>query len=237
MSNRGSLPLASLRTKALYGVLAALLLLALSAPAATAKSASVKTSASVSTDGLVNTVTGTKTVLAVPFSTFQALAAGHMFATFQQPAGLTGFENTGPGNINLLVTFPINGGALVGNSNIGTITHAGGLTLVKTDDSFHPVKSLKSTDLTILNATTLQASAHALDGTPIIGDLGAPTAVADMSNVVRTVNADGSIKLVADYTLNAITAQVLNVYFDTTVFQAGLNMGHGTSTITTRGVL
>jgi len=30
---------------------------------------------------------------------------------------------------------------------------------------------------------------------------------------------------------------VLNIYFDTTVFHAGLNMGHGTSTITTSGIL
>lgn len=249
MSNGGA-PQLSVRTKATFAMLAALLLLAFSATAVSAKSASVKANAKAgatvdasvdadaSTAGLVDTVTGVKTVLHISLATFQALARDHIYSYFDLPARITGFEFTStPGQINILATFPISGGTLVANSNLGTISHSGGLRIVKTDDHYQTIKTLASTDFQILNGMTFLAFAHALDGTPIIGNLGAPSAVADITNVKRTVNADGSITLEGDYLLNAVTAQVLNVYFGTDVFVAGLNLGHGVSTITTTGAL
>jgi hypothetical protein len=205
------------------------------AAAATAdtSAAAADTTATDSSLGLVNNVTGVQTSLEVPFPTFVYLAGKHISAYPGAPATLS-FQ-PGP---RIFINFPIVGGTLVGNTNIGTINMKGDLTMVKSSEDYSTtLKSLRSSDLTILNGANVVASAHALDGTPVIGDIGAPAPVMDLQNVVRTDTGPNSFTLSADYVVNAVTATVLNTYFDTDAFTAGFVLGHGVSTVTTSSVL
>jgi hypothetical protein len=178
---------------------------------------------------LVNTVTGKETRLEVPWSTFVYLSGKHIHV-YPQGEAMLSFE-PGP---RIFVTFPITGGSLVGNTNLGTINMAGSLAMTKSNEDYtDSIKRLRTSNPQIVNAQTVVASAYAWDGDPLLGNVGAPTPVMDIRNVSRTTNADGSIRLAGDWALNAVTATVLNTYFETDAFSAGMVIGRAVSTITT----
>jgi len=185
-----------------------MVVLALSAPAARAVS--------------LDTVTGGQTGLFVPLSNVQKLGNAMIYTSPIAPAYLTFTLEEGPA-----IRMPITGGAVESATMLGTVNHGGGLSIQKFG-STGVEKQLDVTDLKIVNGTTLVGNA--------LGLVPAPTA--DLINATHSKNrATGVIHFEADAQVNLVTATVLNTYFGTNVFEAGMILGHVKSDIQTKSLL
>jgi hypothetical protein len=180
---------------------------------------SVPTASAVSLDR----VTGGESALFVPLPNIQQLALGGVYASPISPAYLTFTLVEGPA-----VHFPIAGGSVESSTMLGTVRHAGGLSIQKHHPVGTIVKQLDVTNLRIVNGTTLVGDAFGL----------VPAPTADLINATHSKDrATGVIHYEADAQVNLVTATILNTYFDTDVFKAGMILGHLKSTIQTRSIL
>jgi hypothetical protein len=121
------------------------------------------------------------------------------------------------------VHFPVTGGVYDTRTMLGAVTLGGGLQIVKYNDSFSAVeKTLDVTNLKILNGRTLEGDAFGLVPSPA-ADLEKRT-ISNPSRSTTILTAD-------DVLVNGLSAPVLNLYFDTDAFQAGMRMGNLSATI------
>jgi hypothetical protein len=168
----------------------------------------------------VDQVKGGQTGLFVPFSHIQKFAQAGISVSPIPPAFLT-FNSWQEGPA---LRFPITGGAVESDSMLGTVDHAGGMLMLQYRDGVE-VKRLEVTTLRIANGNMLVGNA--------LGLVPAPTA--DLINVSHSKDpATGVIHYEADAQVGAVTALVLNTYFNTNVFEAGLILGHVKSDIQTK---
>jgi hypothetical protein len=172
----------------------------------------------------VDTVTGGQTGLFVTLESVRNLGNYRIATAPIYPAYLTYTLDEGPA-----VRFPITDGLVESSTMLGTVNHAGGLRLQKFNANFTTIeKSLDITDVRIVAGASLVGNALGL----------VPSPAADLANATWTKdNASGVIHYEADATVGAVTALVLNTYFDTTVFQSGMVLGHVKSNIETKKVL
>jgi hypothetical protein len=164
-------------------------------------------------------VTGGESRLVLNFQANLQLAQDNVYAFVLPPAQLD--FSTGS------VIFPITGGLVESSTMVGTVNHAGGLLIVKyNEDQTVVEKQLETTDLKIVAGASLVGNALGL----------VPTPTASLVNATHSAT-DTGISYEADAEIDALTATVLNVYFDTDVFTAGLRLGRLKSTIQTQTIL
>jgi hypothetical protein len=163
------------------------------------------------------TATGGESLLQVQFETVIALQEKNI-ATYVTPPGVLDASI-------LTAGFPITGGTFETTSLLGTVNHAGGLQIVKYNQDFTAVENtLETTNLRFVNGNMLVGDALGL----------IPSPSADLTNPQITQGPGGTVLFEADAIVNAVTALVLNTYFSTDAFQAGMKLGHFKSTIETR---
>jgi hypothetical protein len=168
--------------------------------------------------------TGGESALYVPFTNVQTLARAGVFVSPISPAYLT-FNSFQEGPA---IHFPVNGGAVESATMLGSVNHAGGMLIQKFNPDGTVATQLEVTEVKILNGTTLVGNA--------LGLVPAPTA--DLINASHSKNpSTGVITYEADAQINAVNATILNTYFSTSVFQAGMILGHLKSTIQTKRLL
>jgi hypothetical protein len=168
-------------------------------------------------------ITGGQSALFVPLSNVQQFGQDSIFTSPIAPAYLTFTMLEGPA-----VRFPISGGTVESATMLGTVNHAGGLSIQKHHPVGTIVKQLDVTDLKIVNGATLVGNA--------LGIVPAPTA--DLINATHSKDpATGVIHYEADAQINVVTATVLNTYFDTSVFTPGMILGHLKADIQTKRIL
>ncbi len=142
------------------------------------------------------------------------------------PATLT-FPNFFP-----VVSFPITGGLVETATATGTINMAGGINIYRIDETYTNVeKSIDITNVRILNALVTNQ---------LVGDAFGllPSPAADLKNPTHSYDpATGQLLFEADAEVGSAGALVLNTYFDTDVFTAGLKMGHMKAQVDTRPIL
>ena len=179
----------------------------------------VQTAGAVSLDQ----VTGGQSGLFVPLTNVQKLGQKGIFVSPISPAYLTFTLQEGPA-----VRFPITGGAVESSTMLGTVNHAGGLSIQKFNPDGTKAAQLDVTDIKIVNGNELVGNA--------LGIVPAPTA--DLVNATHSKDpTTGVITYAADAQLNVITATVLNTYFSTDAFSGGQVLGHLKSTIQTSSIL
>jgi hypothetical protein len=195
---------------ALAFLLSAVMLIGLRAPAAHAVS--------------VDTVTGGQTSLFTTLDAVRNLGQYHIATSAIYPAYLTYTLDEGPA-----IRFPITDGAVESSTMLGTVNHAGGIRIQKYNSNFTTIeKSLEVTDVRIVAGASFVGNALGL----------VPSPAADLVNATWSKdNATGVIHYEADAQVGAVTALVLNTYFDTTAFHSGLLLGHVKSNIDTKKVL
>ena len=168
-------------------------------------------------------VTGGQSALFVPLTNVQQLGQKGIFVTPISPAYLTFTLQEGPA-----IRFPINGGSVESSTMIGTVNHAGGMSIQKFNPDGTKAAQLDVTDIKIVNGSQLVGNA--------LGLVPAPTA--DLVNAKWSKDATtGVITYEADAQLNVVTATVLNTYFSTDAFSGGQVLGHLKSTIQTSSIL
>ena len=171
----------------------------------------------------VDQVTGGQTALFVPFSHIQKFAQAGISVSPIPPAFLT-FNSWQEGPA---LRFPITGGAVESDSMLGTVDHAGGMLMLQYADGVEK-KRLEVTIPRIVNGNMLIGNA--------LGLVPAPTA--DLVNASHSKDpSSGVIHYEADARVGDATALVLNTYFETNVFNAGLILGHVKSDIQTKKLL
>jgi hypothetical protein len=184
------------------------MVLAFSAPAASAS---------------VDTVTGGMFSLFVPLSNVQKLGNAEIFTSPISPAYLTYTLEEGPA-----VRFPISGGAVESDTMLGTVNSDGGLSIQKHHPVGTIVKQLDITNVKILNGNMLIGQAQGL----------VPTPAANLINATHSKDpVTGVIHFEADAQVDAVSATVLNTYFETSVFEAGMILGHLKADIQTQPLL
>jgi hypothetical protein len=168
-------------------------------------------------------VTGGQSALFVPLTNVQQLGQKGIFVSPISPAFLTFTLAEGPA-----IRFPITGGAVESSTMVGTVNHAGGLSIQKFNPDGTKAAQLDVTDVKVVAGAELVGNA--------LGIVPAPTA--DLVNAKWSKDATtGVITYEADAQLNAVTATVLNTYFSTDAFSAGQVLGHWKSTIQTSSIL
>jgi hypothetical protein len=184
------------------------MVLAFSAPAASAS---------------VDTVTGGMFSLFVPLSNVQKLGNAEIFTSPISPAYLTYTLEEGPA-----VRFPISGGAVESDTMLGTVNSDGGLSIQKHHPVGTIVKQLDITNVKILDGNMLIGNAQGL----------VPTPAANLINATHSKDPiTGVIHFEADAQVDAVSATVLNTYFETSVFEAGMILGHLKADIQTQPLL
>jgi hypothetical protein len=169
-------------------------------------------------------VTGGESGLFVPLSNVRKFGLKGIFTSPISPAYLTFTLEEGPA-----VRFPINGGTVESSTMLGTVNHAGGLNIQKQQGPTGTiVKQLDVTNLKIVNGNQLIGNAFGL----------VPSPTADLINASHSKNrATGVIHFEADAQINLVTATVLNTYFETDAFEAGMILGRLKADIQTKPVL
>jgi hypothetical protein len=168
-------------------------------------------------------VTGGQSGLFVPLTQVGDLSRAGIFITPISPAYLTFTILDGPG-----LQFPISGGAVESSTMLGTVNHAGGMTIQKVNPDGSNGPKLTVTDVKIVNGTSLVGNA--------LGLIPAPTA--DLVNATHSKDpSTGVIHYEADARLNLVTATVLNTYLQTNFFTDGYVLGHLKSDIQTKKIL
>jgi hypothetical protein len=169
-------------------------------------------------------VKGGQTALFVPLSNVQKLAQKGVFVSPISPAFLT-FNNLQEGPA---IRFPISGGAVESATMLGTVNHDGGMLIQKIEPDGTVSAELEVTQVKIVAGASLVGNA--------LGLVPAPTA--DLINASHSKdNATGVIHYEADAQINAVNALVLNTYFSTDAFTAGMILGHIKSDIQTKQIL
>jgi hypothetical protein len=168
-------------------------------------------------------VTGGQTGLFVPLENVRQLAVKGIFVSPISPAYLTFTLLEGPA-----VRFPITDGAVESATMLGTVNHAGGLSIQKFNPDGTKAAQLDVTDVKIVAGAQLVGNA--------LGLVPAPTA--DLVNAKHSKDPlTGVITYEADAQVNAVTATVLNTYFSTDAFSGGQSLGHVKSIIQTKPLL
>jgi hypothetical protein len=181
----------------LLPVLIAVLALSFSAPAAQAS---------------LDTVTGGQFALFVPLSNVNKLGQDGIYTSPISPAFLTFTLEEGPA-----VRFPISGGAVESDTMLGTVNSDGGLSIQKHQPVGTIIKQLDITNMKIVN------------GNMLIGQLQGliPAPSANLINATHSKDPEtGVIHYEADAQVDAGSALILNTYFETTVFEANMILGH-----------
>ena len=185
------------RSLALLPLLVAAMVLAIGAPAASAE---------------LDTVTGGQFALFVPLENVQKLALKEIYTSPISPAYLSFTIEEGPA-----VRFPISGGAVESDTMLGTVNSEGGLSIQRHHPVGTIVKQLDITQVKILNGNMLIGNAQGL----------VPAPAANLINASHSKDpVTGVIHLEADAQVDAASALVLNTYFDTDAFEAGMILGH-----------
>jgi hypothetical protein len=196
------------RSLALLPLLVVAMVLAIGAPSASAE---------------LDTVTGGEFALFVPLDNVQKLAQKEMYTSPIAPAYLTFTIEDGPA-----VRFPISGGTVESDTMLGTVNSEGGLSIQKHHPVGTIVKQLDITQVKILNGNMLIGNAQGL----------APAPAANLINASHSKDpVTGVIHLEADAQVDAASALVLNTYFDTDAFEAGMILGHFKADIQTTPLL
>jgi hypothetical protein len=171
----------------------------------------------------LDNVTGGQSGIFVTIPQVNELAHAGIFITPISPAFLTFDLIQGPA-----LRFPITGGAVESSTMLGTVNHAGGMTIQKFNPDGSPGPKLTVTDVKIVAGASLVGNA--------LGLIPAPTA--DLVNATHSKNpSTGVIHYEADARLNLVTATVLNTYLQTNFFKDGYVLGHVKSDIQTKKIL
>jgi hypothetical protein len=163
-------------------------------------------------------VTGDRTEIIVPFSFIQALAADNIQPDVVAPATISFPNFPIP-----LAQFPITGGLIDDSNMLGTVNNSGGQKIFKWD----PPRENITHELDVLNF-------RIVNGNQLWGDTDGllPGPAATLDNPSHTVNPQtGEIIYTAQAHLDAGAAAILNIYFETTVFVGGMDIGTLTSYI------
>jgi hypothetical protein len=196
------------RSLALLPVLVVAMFLTLGAPAASAS---------------LDQATGGEFALYVPLSNVQKLGNAEIFVQPLPPAFLSFDFTKGPA-----LHFPISGGTFESSTMLGSVNSDGGIEIQKQHPLGTIVKRLDITNVKILDGNTLIGNALGI----------VPTPSADLINATHSKDpATGVVHYEADAQMNAVTALVLNTYFDTNVFQGGWVLGHLVANIQTKPLL
>jgi hypothetical protein len=193
---------------ALLPLLVVAMMLTIGAPAASAS---------------LDTVRGGQFALYVPLSNANKLAQKGIYVSPISPAYLTFTLPEGPA-----VRFPISGGAVESSTMLGTVNSDGGISIQKHQPVGTIVKQLDVTQVKILNGNMLIGNAQGL----------VPVPSANLINATHSKDpSTGVIHLEADAQVDLVTATVLNTYFDTNAFEAGMILGHLKADIQTKRLL
>jgi hypothetical protein len=185
--------------------------------------ATVLTSGAPAANASLDTVTGGEFALFVPLSNVQKLGQKEIFTSPISPAYLTFTLAEGPA-----VRFPISGGSVESDTMLGTVNSDGGISIQRHHPVGTIVKRLDVTQVKILNGNMLIGNAQGL----------VPTPAANLINTSHSKDpVSGVIHLEGDAQVDAGTALVLNTYFDTDAFQAGMILGHLKADIQTKPLL
>jgi hypothetical protein len=173
-----------------------------------------------SANASLDTVTGGEFALFVPLDNVQKLAQKEMYTSPISPAYLSFTIEEGPA-----VRFPISGGTVESDTMLGTVNSDGGLSIQKHHPVGTIVKQLDITQVKILNGNMLIGNAQGL----------VPAPAANLINASHSKDPiTGVIHLEADAQVDAVSALVLNTYFDTDAFEAGMILGHFKADIQTK---
>lgn len=165
-------------------------------------------------------VKGGETGLFVPFSSIPKFGQVGISISPISPAYLT-FNSFQEGPA---LRFPVTGGLVESDTMLGTVDHAGGM-LIQKFAGGQEVKRLEVTTIRIVNGNMLVGNALNL----------VPAPTADLINPSHSKDpATGVIHFEADAQVNQAQSLVLNTYFDTTVFEAGMILGRVKSNIETK---
>jgi len=163
-------------------------------------------------------VTSDRTEMVVPFTLLQKLNPDNIRLDVVSPATLAFPNFPIP-----LVTFPVTGGLIDDGTMIGTVNHAGGQRIYRLDETGEGI----SHELEVLNF-------RIVNGNQLWGDTAGllPGPAASLENASHTVNPQtGEIIFKAEAHLDPVAAQILNLYFETTLFEGGMLLGNLTSYI------
>jgi len=179
--------------------------------------------ATASSAASLDTVTGGQSGLFVTIQQVGDMARAGIYVTPVSPSYLTYTLDEGPA-----LRFPITGGAVESSTMLGTVNHAGGMTLQKVNPDGTNGPTLTVTDVQIVAGASLVGNA--------LGLIPAPTA--DLANATHSKDpSTGVIHFEADAKLNLVTATVLNTYLQTTFFKDGYVLGRWKSNIQTKKLL
>ena len=197
------------RSLALLPLLVVAMLLTLNAPAANAS---------------LDQATGGEFALYVPLSNLQKIGRDNIVSQPIMPAYASFDLTNGPA-----VHFPISGGTVESSTMLGTVNSDGGLSIRRYDTGFNNVvKQLDSTQVKIVDGNMLVGNVQGL----------VPIPSAQLINAQHSKDpATGVIHYEADAQIDAVTSLVLNTYFDTDVFEAGMILGRMKADIQTKPVL
>jgi hypothetical protein len=177
-------------------------------------------------DVSANNVTGGVTKMDVPFTLVQQLGKDRIFVRPIAPATLT-YPNFFP-----VVSFPVTGGLVETATATGTINMAGGINIYRIDETYTNIeKQIDITNVRIVNALLTNQ---------LVGDAFGllPSPAADLKNPTHSYDpVTGKLIFEADAEVGVGGALVLNTYFNTDVFTAGLKMGHMKSEVDTARIL
>ena len=174
--------------------------------------------AAPASNAALRTITGGETELHVDINTVGVLAADQIYQLILPPATVVY-------SFQPVATFPITGGTVEDTTMLGTVDHSGGIRTVKCDGL---CDNGYTAQLDALNPKIAFGNQFTADTNGIL-----TSPVADLVDATWETAPDGTIRYEAEANLNAGAALILNVYFGTSVFQAGQHIGHIKSTILT----
>jgi hypothetical protein len=167
-------------------------------------------------NGAIATAKGGEAALQIDFQNFYFPLAAKKISANPIPPAFIDFT-TGE------VKFPVTGGVYETRTMLGAVQLAGGLQMVKYNSDFSAIeKTLDVTNIRILNGNQLNGDALGL----------VPSPAADLEDRnISNPSRSTTVFTAANVRVNALSAPVLNLYFDTDAFVAGTRMGAWRATI------
>jgi hypothetical protein len=166
--------------------------------------------AAPSAKAAIVTAKGGEGALQIDFQNFYFPLAAKKMTANPIPPAFTDFT-TGE------VKFPVAGGVYETRTMLGAVQLAGGIQIVKYNNDFSQIiKTLDVTNIRIVNGNQLNGDAFGLVPSPA-ADL-EDRHISNPSRSLTVATAD-------NVRVNALSAPVLNLYFDTDAFVAGARMG------------